>query len=90
MIDEFNIVINEDSVREKIEIPYFDKNKDIAKICEVIDYGTLLSDTIPSCECIAGSCFAYLSPNENQHGETYVSFILTDKDGKSKECRFSC
>ena len=61
-------IINEDSVREKNEIPYYDKNEDIAKICEVIDYGSLLSDSAPTCECIAGSCFAYLSPNENIHG----------------------
>ena len=84
-IKQFNIVIDEDSIREKIEIPYVDKNQDIAKICEVVDYGSILSDEPPTCECVAGSCFAYLSSNQNINGETYVSFILTDKDGKSRE-----
>lgn len=84
-IEEFNITISEDTINGKIQIPYFDKNKDIAKICEVIDYGSLLSSNPPTCECVAGKCFAYISPNENIHGESFVSFILTDKDGKSKE-----
>ena len=86
IIETEMISIEEDSVNVRHEIEYMDKNKDIATFCEITDFGVqFFSNSAPACECVAGKCFVYLTPNANLHGETFVSFVLTDKDGRSNE-----